>query len=95
MASTKNNWLDWSEAENKIKSSNIDIFGCAESNLAWTKAKREYAKFPFKKKSNKQIYQLPVAWNWEHPITNPAAPSTVSPENTREESLSKSQIETD
>jgi hypothetical protein len=39
----KNNWSDWKEASRNISLANVDIFGCAETNLAWTEAKRKYA----------------------------------------------------
>jgi hypothetical protein len=39
----KNNWLDWKRATLLLKEQEIDIFGCAETNTSWTKAKRKYA----------------------------------------------------
>jgi hypothetical protein len=45
----KNNWSDWEESARQIRKFNVDIFGCAETNLAWTEAKRKLAQNIMKK----------------------------------------------
>jgi hypothetical protein len=44
----KPSWADWEEAAQTINSTSIDIFGCAETNLAWTEELRKHAQSKIK-----------------------------------------------
>jgi hypothetical protein len=55
----KNNWTDWEHAAIQLQCQAIDIFGCAETNYAWTEASRKLAQHKICK--TKQQAQLSVA----------------------------------
>jgi hypothetical protein len=39
----KNNWINWKEPAKQTQLSEIDVFGCAETNISLTEATRKYA----------------------------------------------------
>jgi hypothetical protein len=45
----KNNWNDWQYAATQMKRLQIDIVGCAETNILWTESKRKYAQYQISK----------------------------------------------
>jgi hypothetical protein len=45
----KNNWIDWQRAAIQMKKLQIDVVGCAETNLSWTEPIRKYAQFQLTK----------------------------------------------
>jgi hypothetical protein len=62
---SKNNWHDWKDAAAQIANLHIDVFGCAETNIAWTEPKRKYAQ------------QMIPARKWEQVTINQAALATA------------------
>jgi hypothetical protein len=40
---SKNNWLEWQHAASLIAKHDIDVFGCAETNILWTESTRKFA----------------------------------------------------